>query len=216
MKKKGANSASPGRTDGPKVSASTSPDGAVSAVPVYTGRTIGVGCPGTGLYFRLLRYHDEKEFKAAAARALAVSGDPSNVDAVGFCTAIVEDLLPGMEDVIPEACDRRLCTVTIGVLAEPVSPYDPGLCGPPPSWVTERRHWHHEIGHAADAATRFLPGVLGLANPDPALMAEIPAVVTETLCEAVDSEFFQRTPYPIESGLAAAVAALTTHAEGLG
>ena len=71
-------------------------------------------------------------------------------------------------------------------------------------------------GHAADAATRFLPGVLGLANPDPALMAEIPAVVTETLCEAVDSEFFRPVPYPIESGLAAAVAALTAHAEGRG
>ncbi len=211
MEKKGANSASPDRTDGPKVStvsASVSPDGAVSAVSAYTGRTIGVGCPGTGLYFRLLRYHDEKEFKAAAARVLAVSGGPSNVEAVGFCTAIVEDLLPGMEDVIPEACGRRLCTVTIGVLAAPAVYPDPGLRGPPPSWVAERRHWHHEIGHAADAATRFLPGVLGLANPDPALMAEIPAVVTETLCEAVDSEFFQDAPYPIESGLAAAVAAL--------
>jgi len=142
--------------------------------------TIRIGYPGTGFAFYMTRCHDKEQFKPLVPKKLRKSKLPQSFCSYSLCPSLGAVLLD-------ESVGGVLCEIHLVALAKP------------DDRRTELRHWRHEIGHAADFARQMLPAVIAAAAAakhaptDPAKLAhavaEIPAVVTELLCDALDIAF---------------------------
>lgn len=143
-------------------------------------KRLRLGYPGTGYSFYLTRCLDAEAF-AAHVRGAGLDGNHKADDPVDAkCYPLYGQVLPG---TIDEAAVDALCEIHIVVIAKE----DPR---------EELRGWRHEIGHAADFARQAFPALCArkvfASNGayDPAAVAvaqiEVPAYVTEFLCEALD------------------------------
>lgn len=141
--------------------------------------TIRIGYPGTGFAFYMTRCHDKEQLKSIVPKKLRKGKLPQAFCGYSLCPSLGAQLLE--ESVGGVLCEIQLAALATDDLRE------------------ELRHWRHEIGHAADFARQMLPAVLAAAaaakhsDADPAkrahALAEIPAAVTELLCDALDIAF---------------------------
>lgn len=177
-----------------------------------TVRCMRVGHTETGLSFVLARCRTPKGVKGYCAK-FGVTEPSQTVDApAGVCFAIIAPVLPG---VLPEALDGWLVEVHLVVSeVQPNSADDADHAGELPEMTpvearrTELRHWRHEVGHAVDLVTNHGLEVLSENTRVGDLCAEdlrdfrneLPAMVSELLCESVDNLLVGSTRAPM-SGL---------------
>jgi len=161
--------------------------GAISSIhrldyisPKYPIKSLRLGYPGTGYSFYLTRCLDVKAF---VEHVRGTNLDPlMTVDQapVAKCYPLWGQVLPG---VFEEAAGGALCEIHLVVIVQD-------------DQKVEHRHWRHEVGHAAAFASEAFPSLCaGKARMeqkayDAARVAvarvEVPAYVTEFLCEALD------------------------------
>jgi len=142
-------------------------------------KSLRLGYPGTGYSFYLTRCLDKKAF-VAHVRGTHLDDHQTLEDApVAKCYLLYGCVLPG---TMEEAAVDALCEIHLVVIAQD-------------DLTSERRHWYHEIGHAADFAKQAFPALCarktyaaGIPH-DPAKVAaaqvEVSAYVTEFLSEAI-------------------------------
>jgi len=143
-------------------------------------KRLRLGYPGTGYSFYLTRCLDATAFTKHVHEA-DLDRKHKVTDAIDAkCYPLYGSVLPG---AIDEAVVDTLCEIHIVVIAQE-------------DLRVERRSWRHEIGHAADFARQAFPSLCarktheaGVAYDAAAVAAaqiEVPAYVTEFLCEALD------------------------------
>jgi len=175
-------------------------------------KSLRISYPGTGFSFYLARCRTTAALVTYVRKHRLEKGITFKTAPVAKCYADCNEVLPGILD---DARDAVLCEIHVVVTM--VTPnhdaIDPDLDICAREVLARRielRHWRHEIGHAANFAKNAydnlylsLPGGRIPPNAEALFgrLIEIPAMVTELLCEAVDNCFLPKFVAP-ESGFA--------------